>query len=85
MTNNRYGDSPLGKSVEEVQDESGNVVNSPVEDEAVRASQEKVVPVVANSNASGTPVAVVRPEGLVEAGAGTDDGTARTNSQSTPE
>ena len=36
MTENRYGDAPLGKSVEEVQDETGNRVNSPVEGEVVR-------------------------------------------------
>ncbi|RJF73434.1 hypothetical protein D3875_19700 [Deinococcus cavernae] len=85
MTDNRYGNTPLGKSVEEVQDEAGNRINSPVEGEAVRANDEKLIPAVVNSNASGTPVGVLHPEALVEAGGSGDDGSARTNRDSSQE
>ena len=85
MTENRYGDAPLGKSVEEVQDETGNRVNSPMEGEVVRDGAQKVVPAVVNSNTSGTPVAVVNPDALEEGSSGADDGTARPNRDSSQE
>lgn len=53
---NRYGDAPLGKSVEEVEQESGNLVNPPVEGEAVRANMDAadmVVPAIPTGVASG--------------------------------
>lgn len=79
---NRYGNEPLGKSVEEVEAESSNTVNSPVEGEVMRARQDTVVPAVVNANTSGTPAVVVNPAGLIEGGSGPDDGTARPNRDS---
>lgn len=72
---NRYGSEPLGKSVEEVESESGNLENSPVSGEAVRDAENEasVVPALVNGNATGIP-AVVRPEALVERGGEANDG-----------
>lgn len=85
MTDKRDSSKPLGKSVEEIEAETSNRVNSPVEGEAVRANEEKVVPVVANINTSGTPVAVVNPVALIEEGSGPDDGTATPSRDSSRE
>jgi len=74
---NRYGDAPLGRSVEEVEQESGNLENSPVEGEQRRSHDEAAVPAIANSNTSAVP-AVLNPDGLSEEGSRADDGTART-------
>ncbi len=52
---NRYGNQPLGKSVEEVEQDAGNRVNSPVEGEERRDNDETFVPAIANGNASGVP------------------------------
>lgn len=86
MTDNRYGSKPLGKSVEEVQEESGNRVNSPVEGEVVRAEQDKLIPAIVNGNATGTH-AVINPDALIEPGSDAEDGTAqaRRDSDSTSE
>lgn len=77
---NRYGSEPLGKSVEEIEQESGNVVNSPVEGEVRRAHDEAalpgVVPAAANVNETGVPGVVINPGALVEH-VGPDDGAAR--------
>lgn len=57
---NRYGDAPLGKSVEEVEQESGNLINPPVEGEAMRAGQDAadmIVPAIPTGIASGTGMA----------------------------
>ncbi|WP_309572467.1 hypothetical protein [Deinococcus sp.] len=88
MTDNsdRYGSEPLGKSVEEVQQESGNITNSPVEGEAVRREEDAslVVPAVVNANTSGVP-AMVNMNRLVEGDAGADDGTRPGNRDSSEE
>ena len=80
---NRYGNEPLGKSVEEVEQDSGNAANSPAEGETVRHDQDStlVVPAVVNSNTSGVP-AVLNPTALVEDGGGADDGRGRENRDS---
>ena len=77
---NRYGDEPLGKSVEQVEQESGNLVNSPVEGEEMRAretAEALVVPAVPNANQTGTPAVAVNPGALIEGGQGADDGRAQ--------
>lgn len=76
MSENRYGDAPLGKSVEQIEHESANRVNSPVEGEVRRADETAVLPAVVNSNTTAVP-AVLNPDALVEGGGGADDGTAR--------
>ncbi len=83
MTDNKYGNTPLGKSVEQIEDESANRVNSPVEGEVRRQGDSAVISAVVNGNASGVP-AVVNPDGLVERGGGSDDGTARPTRDTTP-
>ncbi|MFC5850171.1 hypothetical protein [Deinococcus petrolearius] len=75
---NRYGDGPLGKSVEEVEQESANVVNSPVEGEVRRAGDETFVPVIANGNATGVPGGVFNGSAMVDRTGTADDGTSRT-------
>lgn len=73
-SDNRYGDAPLGKSVEEIQQESGNRVNSPVEGEQIRDQDAAALPAIVNGNGSSIP-AVVNPGGLMEGGSGPNDGT----------
>ncbi len=76
---NRYGNEPLGKSVEEVEQESGNVVNSPVEGEVRRVNEETFVPVIANANATGVPGAIFNGSAMVDRTGTADDGsTSRT-------
>ncbi|MBI0444932.1 MULTISPECIES: hypothetical protein [unclassified Deinococcus] len=79
----RYGDQPLGKSVEEVEEESSNRVNSPVpgeqiQDDALGAGV--VVPPVLGGPSGGAMIpAVMDGERLTERaddGSGPDDGTA---------
>ncbi|CAM3264471.1 M-like protein [Deinococcus saxicola] len=62
----RYGSKPLGKSVEEVEGEEGNRVNSPVPGEQIRQGEETVavIPAVSNSNTSTNP-GVVAPDTLL--------------------
>lgn len=62
---NRYGDAPLGRSVEEVEQEGGNLVNPPGPGED-RGDDEVALPSVANANASAVP-AVLDPTGMREA------------------
>lgn len=65
---NRYGDTPLGRSVEEVEQEGGNLENPPGAGENPRGDDgdtKVALPVVANANASAVP-AVLDPEGLRE-------------------
>lgn len=78
MTDNKYGNKPLGKSVEEVESESANTVNSPVPGEQRRAEEAAVIPAVVTGNAGGTP-AVINPDALIEKGSGPDDTTAPKN------
>ena len=89
MTDHRYGDAPLGKSVEEIDNESGNRVNSPVEGEVRREQQDQdgLVPIAIPGNAGGgaMPAVGVPQGGLVERGAGADDGRSTTSRDSTEE
>ncbi|MPY65429.1 hypothetical protein F8S09_01810 [Deinococcus sp. SDU3-2] len=78
MTDNRYGDAPLGRSVEEIEQESGNLVNSSLPGETVRDNDTAAVPAIVNSNQSASP-AVVNPENMMVSGGGADDGTAHTH------
>lgn len=75
-SSNRYGDQPLGKSVEEIEREGGNLENSPVQGEDLRRDDGLVVPAVVGGITSGAPAAVVG-AGLLTDRGGADDGTAR--------
>lgn len=84
MTGNRYGDAPLGKSVEEVEQESGNRENPAVTGEQARANDDTVVPAVMVGNSVGVP-AIVDPDSTLArntdaggAGADTPDNRERT-------
>ncbi|MBZ9714025.1 hypothetical protein [Deinococcus multiflagellatus] len=82
---NRYGDAPLGKSVEEIEQEGGNLINDPRPGEARRDDDlAGVVPAVVNGTTSAVP-AVVRPGALVEGGSGADDGRTREGRDSSEE
>lgn len=64
---NRYGDTPLGRSVEEVEQESGNVESSPAESGELWNNDEVALPAVANSNMSAVPAVLdpdVTPDGM---------------------
>lgn len=76
-TGGKYGDQPLGKSVEEIERESGNVRQSPVEGEAQGGDGVVVVPAISNINETAVPGVIVNPGALVEPGAGPDDGRVR--------
>lgn len=78
MTDNKYGDQPLGKSVEEIESESGNTVNSPVPGEQRRADEAIIIPAIVPGTAGGTP-AVVNIAPLVEEAvvSETEDGRGR--------
>ncbi len=82
MTDNRYGDKPLGKSVEEVESQEGNRVNSPVPGEARRdlADEADFIPVVVSGGTGGSAgfPAVINPEALIEEGSGPVAPTAET-------
>ncbi|GGL70345.1 hypothetical protein GCM10010840_05520 [Deinococcus aerolatus] len=77
MTDNRYGDKPLGKSVEEVENEQGNRVNSPLPGENRRDldAAADFVPVVVSGGTGGSAgfPAVVNPDALTEDGGGSVD------------
>ncbi len=90
----RYGSKPLGKSVEAIEGEEGNRVNSPVPGEQVRHEEETVavIPAVSKSNTSTNP-GVVSPDTLLtdsmmaeerrdRAQAGPDAGQSSENSES---
>lgn len=78
MTDNKYGNEPLGKSVEEIESESANTINSPVPGEQRRAEEATVIPAVVTGNAGGIP-AVINPEALIEKGSGPGDEAAQKN------
>lgn len=88
MTDNKYGDQPLGKSVEEVEAEAGN---PKAPGEVVRAEEDAaVIPAIVNANTSGTPGAVVNVDALMDQGGGPDNRVAnnqpaRENSDSSEE
>lgn len=84
MTGNRYGDAPLGRSVEEVEQESGNLENSPVQGEETGPDEITALPATANANTSAVP-AVLYPDHMEERGNTPDDGTARPNRDSSEE
>ncbi|CAM4452369.1 hypothetical protein [Deinococcus marmoris] len=76
MTDNRYGDTPLGKSVKEVESEAGNRVNSPLPGEARRdleADAAFIPAVVGGGNLAVAALVVNDPDVLVEGGSGPDD------------
>jgi hypothetical protein len=81
MTDNGYGDAPLGKSVEEVQEEGGNRENSPVQGEETGPDEITALPATANANTSAAP-AVLYPAHMEERGNGPDDGTTNPNRDS---
>ncbi|THF68194.1 hypothetical protein E7T06_17420 [Deinococcus sp. Arct2-2] len=95
---NRYGNEPLGKSVEEVEQDAGNVVNSSVEGEQRHDNDETFVPAIANGNATGVPAIVGGTAGGIAAVLhtnlltdvdgnhdSTNDGTTRENRDSSEE
>lgn len=53
-SDHRYGDAPLGRSVEEIEREGGNLVNSPVPGE--NRNDDGIVPVVVPPAVAGTGV-----------------------------
>ncbi|MBB6015997.1 hypothetical protein ACFP9V_11360 [Deinococcus radiopugnans] len=77
MTDNRYGDKPLGKSVEEVESETGNRVNSPLPGEARRDLEvdAAIVPAIVGGGgeSTGAVPAIINSDALVEGGSGPDD------------
>jgi hypothetical protein len=76
MTDNRYGDTPLGKSVEEVEGEAGNRVNSSLPGEARRdleADAAFVPAVVGGGHSTGAALVVSDPAVLVEGGSRPDE------------
>lgn len=77
---NRYGSEPLGKSVEEIEQDSGNRINPSVGGEEVRHTEDRnlVVPAIINGNQTGVP-AVVNSHALVDHGGGADDDAHRGN------
>ncbi|MDB5044935.1 MAG: hypothetical protein JWQ08_985 [Deinococcus sp.] len=86
---NRYGTEPLGKSVEEVEQDAGNQVNSSVGGEDRRRDDETFVPAIVNGNASGVP-AILNTNLLVDADGNdrignANDGTNRENRDSSEE
>ncbi len=85
-SSNRYGNEPLGKSVEEVENDSGNRVNSPVEGERVRHDQDgaAVLPTVVNGTTSGVVPAVLDSDELVDDGGAHDDARRRNTETSEP-
>lgn len=86
MTNgdHRYGDEPLGKSVEEIEQEGGNRVNSPVPGEQVRDGDVPlIVPPVLSGPAGTAMIPAVHDGTLVTERQGdADDGTPRPNRDS---
>lgn len=86
--------SPLGKSVEEVEQDSSNRVNSPVSSEERRDEDGiGIVPAVApiggvagTGVTSGVPAAIINPGGMVDADqAGADDGRNNVDRDSSEE
>ncbi|GGM13081.1 hypothetical protein [Deinococcus aerophilus] len=78
-SSNRYGNDPLGKSVEEVENDSGNRVNSSVEGERVRHDHDgaAVLPTVVNGTTSGVVPAILNSDELVDDGGAHDDARRR--------
>ncbi|BDP41232.1 hypothetical protein DAETH_12010 [Deinococcus aetherius] len=89
MTNedNRYGDAPLGRSVEEVEGEAGNRVNPSAPGEQVRDDEMLAgvpVPPVLSGPAGTAMIPGITDGNRVTDGdsGGADDGTARQNRDS---
>ncbi|WP_216318568.1 hypothetical protein [Deinococcus aestuarii] len=89
MTNddNRYGDAPLGRSVEEVEGDAGNRMNSPVPGEQVRDDDMlagvPAAPVLSGPAGSAVIPGVLDVDRVTDANTGgADDGTARENRDS---
>lgn len=84
MTDPLHDTTPLGRSVEDIERESGNLTNDPREGESRRRDETAVIPAVANANTTGM-IAAVAPADLIEKGSGPDDGTSHTNRDSSEE
>ncbi|MEF2278077.1 hypothetical protein V3W47_07170 [Deinococcus sp. YIM 134068] len=77
-SDNRYGDTPLGKSVEEVEQEGGNLESPPAADGELWNNDQVALPAIANANASAVP-AVINPSLNPEnEGTGTREGEEST-------
>lgn len=83
---NRYGDAPLGRSVEEVEGDAGNQVNSPMPGEQVRDDQMlggvPVPPVLSGPAGTAMIPGVTDANRTMDTSGGADDGTARENRDS---
>ncbi|GGR53469.1 hypothetical protein GCM10008959_13850 [Deinococcus seoulensis] len=84
MTDPLHDTTPLGRSVEDIERESGNLTNDPREGESMRRDETAVIPAVANANTTGM-IAAVAPTDLIEKGSGPDDGTGTVNRDSSEE
>lgn len=84
MTDKLHDTTPLGRSVEDIERESGNLVNDSREGESLRRDETAVIPAVANANTTGM-IAAVAPTDLIEKGSGPDDGTGTVNRDSSEE
>ncbi|GAA5436265.1 hypothetical protein ACMT4L_06785 [Deinococcus sp. A31D244] len=84
MTDKLHDTTPLGRSVEDIERESGNLINDSREGESLRRDETAVIPAVANANTTGM-IAAVAPADLIEKGSGPDDGTGTVNRDSSEE
>lgn len=67
-SDNRYGDTPLGRSVEEVEREGGNLENPPAQDAELWNNDEIALPAISNANTSAVPAVLdpdLTPDGTV--------------------
>ncbi|WP_102127820.1 hypothetical protein [Deinococcus planocerae] len=65
---NRYGDTPLGRSVEEVEQEGGNLKNPPATSGELWDNDQIALPAVANANTTAVPAVLdpdITPDGTV--------------------
>ncbi|ADV66957.1 hypothetical protein [Deinococcus maricopensis] len=79
MSDNRYGDAPLGRSVEDVEQDNENLVNSSLQGEDVRSRDDglpaAVIPIPSGPSGSAVPAVIANPDRLDGRGdAGPNDG-----------
>ena len=80
MTDNKYGDAPLGRSIEDIEDESGNRENSSVQREDVGSHggmTAAIIPIPAGPSGGAVPAVIANPErvdGRSESGAADGQG-----------
>ncbi|WP_019588677.1 hypothetical protein [Deinococcus apachensis] len=88
-SDNRYGDAPLGRSVEEVEQDGGNRVNSPVPGEQVRDDDMlagvPVPPVLSGPAGTGMIPAVTDGSRVTDRSGDAEGGSARENRDSSEE